>query len=154
MAAASALNTESRVHVFVLCHNVNTNQKNIAFESALNLTSLEVASDEVDFRAVSIAIFLGFFSLCNVATYMQTQLEQKFLELVFETEWLPFTAYLCFFHIAHIRRGRVTFEGTLSLRMPPELLVTFWRTAVVIAHTAQMWKNLKWTAKLWRKCPH
>ena len=42
------------------------------------------------------------------------------------------------FHTAHIRLGRVTFEGTLSLRMPPELLATSWRTAAVIAHTAQM----------------
>ena len=52
---------DSRVNVFVCCHNVKTNQKRIAVESALNLTSSEVASDEVDFRAVSIAIFLGFF---------------------------------------------------------------------------------------------
>ena len=77
MAAKSALNTESRVNVFVLCHNVNTNQKRIAVESALNLTSSEVASDEVDFRAVSTAIFLGFFTFYNVDTYMQTQLKQK-----------------------------------------------------------------------------
>ena len=41
------------MNVFVCCHNVKTNQKRIAVESALNLTSSEVASDEVDFRAVS-----------------------------------------------------------------------------------------------------
>jgi len=30
-------------------------------ESALNVISAEVASDELDFRALSLAIFLGYF---------------------------------------------------------------------------------------------
>ena len=38
---------------------------------------------EVDFRAVSIAIFLSFFILCNVDTYMPTQLKQKLYEVDF-----------------------------------------------------------------------
>jgi len=89
MAAASALNTESRVHVFVLCHNVNTNQKNIAFESALNLTSLEVASDEVDFKAVSIAIFLGFFLYATLPPTCKRNLNRSFWSLFLKQSGCP-----------------------------------------------------------------
>ena len=40
-------------------------------ESALNLISAEVASDELDFRALSLAIFLCIFYVCNVDNHIQ-----------------------------------------------------------------------------------
>jgi len=79
--------------------------------------------------------FNGFFIAIEVALRLTFSECSRKIEaaLKIQKDQLKYT-----FHIAHIRRGRVIFEGTLSLRMPPELLATFWRTAAVIAHTARM----------------
>jgi hypothetical protein len=57
--------------------------------------------------------FLVFFPLGNVATYMQTHLKQKFLELVFETDSRVYFFVFC--HNVNTNQKRIAVESAPNL---------------------------------------